>query len=380
MASFPTPLELISSSDPAHWTKLVDLTVQLPASVHAFNASVPALSRITLLGKCEFANPGMSHKDRIAKTMLERAEARGDLLGLDGTTKKSILAASSGNTGCSLALVGSAMGYEVIVITDSKCSEEKRAHIRSNGATLWLAEELPSQFPEELGKETDYMAQEDLLAAAFPDRYYSVNQYGNGDNTDAHYGGTGAEIWEQTNGSVTHFVMSGSTGGTLQGCGRYLKERQADVEVVMADPEKSRLHGLLEARDDPAAGAAAVRAADAASAATGGVLVEGAGKGSLTDLMVAGGGTTLEFVDRAVVVGDFEAFDECRRTAEVSKLLVGGSSGLNICAAKVVAEFCAKEAPREKGVTIVTLLCDHGIKYLSKIFNDDWIKANDTRA
>mmetsp|Transcript_50696 Transcript_50696/g.99109 ORF Transcript_50696/g.99109 Transcript_50696/m.99109 type:complete len:271 (-) Transcript_50696:813-1625(-) len=214
MASFPTPLELISSSDPAHWTKLVDLTVQLPASVHAFNASVPALSRITLLGKCEFANPGMSHKDRIAKTMLERAEARGDLLGLDGTTKKSILAASSGNTGCSLALVGSAMGYEVIVITDSKCSEEKRAHIRSNGATLWLAEELPSQFPEELGKETDYMAQEDLLAAAFPDRYYSVNQYGNGDNTDAHYGGTGAEIWEQTNGSVTHFVMSGSTGGT----------------------------------------------------------------------------------------------------------------------------------------------------------------------
>ena len=375
MPEFPAPLELISSDDPALWTRLVDLTAQLPPSVQAFNAAHPA-NRITLLGKCEFANPGMSHKDRIAKTMLERAEARGDLAGPDGG-KKTILAASSGNTGCSLALVGTLMGYDVVVITNAKCSEEKRAHIRSNGATLWLAEDLPARFPDELGSETDYMKQEDLLAAAHPDQYFSVDQYNNLDNRDAHHDGTGHEIWEQTGGAVTHFVMSSSTGGTIQGVGRFLKARDPKVEVVLADPEKSRLAGLLEERTDTAAGAATLAAVAAKIAATGGVAVEGAGKEALTAIMTTGG-TPLEHVDYSLSVNDFDAFDECRAVAAAG-LLVGGSAGVNVRAAKALAERCVAEGPREGGVCIVTLLCDHGIKYLSKIFNDEWMKAHDTR-
>lgn len=372
---FPTPLDLISSEDPAHWTKLVDLTPSCAPCVHQFNAAHPS-SPIRLLAKCEHLNPGMSHKDRIAKVMLQRAEARGDLRDSEGN-KKVLLAASSGNTGCSLALVGTLMGYEVVIITNAKCSMEKRTHIRANGATLWLAESLPADFPEQLGSETDYMKQEDLLAAAFPDKYYSVNQYSNLDNMDAHCFTTGAEIWGQTGGTVTHFCMSGSTGGTIQGVGKYLKEKRPDVEVVLADPEKSHLAGLLQHRTDPAAAAATLAEVERKIVETGGLQIEGAGKGSLTGIMNYGG-ECLKYVDATVTVNDFDAFDECRATAAAG-LLVGGSAGLNICASKAIAEKCSREAPRKGGVTIVTLLCDHGIKYLSKIFDDDWIKANDTR-
>lgn len=283
------------------------------------------------------------------------------------------------------------MGYEVVIITNKKCSTEKRAHIESNGATLWMAEELPKIFPKELGGETDYMKQEDLLAAAFPSKYYSVNQYGNLDNMDAHEGGTGSEIWSQTGGGVTHFVMSASTGGTIMGVGKYLKERKPSVEVVLADPEKSHLHGFLARRTDGAeAGDAALALVEAKITEGGGVAVEGAGKNSLTGIMQSGGGSggsgsaVLQYVDRAVKVHDFDAFDECRATA-AQGMLVGGSAGLNLCAAKQVAAQCcadeehAKATVRAGGAVIVTLLCDHGIKYLSKIFNDAWIKANDDR-
>jgi cysteine synthase len=180
---------------------------------------------------------------RIAKCMLECAAERGDLTGPSGE-KKVILAASSGNTGCSLALVGTLMGYQVVVITNAKCSEEKRSHIRSNGATLWMAEELPAQFPDIIGAEKDYMKQEDLLAAALPDRYYSVNQYGNADNMDAHRT-TGAEIYSQTGGDVTHFVMASSTGGAIMGVGSFLKEQKESVQIVLADPDKSHLAGYM---------------------------------------------------------------------------------------------------------------------------------------
>lgn len=356
---------------------MIDLTERLPAEVHAFNAANPA-SPIRLLGKCEFSNPGMSHKDRIAKVMLQRAAARGDLTAPDGS-KKVILAASSGNTGCSLALVGSLMGYEVVIITNKLCSEEKKTHIQSNGATLWLAESLPRLFPDELMGELDYIKQEKLLVESFPDKYFSVNQYGNGDNPDAHSTGTGPEIWDQTQGSITHFVMAASTGGTIMGVGAFLKDRNPAVQVVLADPDKSRLHGLLAQCTDPAKGQAQLDAVEAKIRQTGGMKVEGAGKAILTDIMTKGANgayAVLPVVDMTVVVKDFDAFDECRATASKG-VLVGGSAGLNICAAQHVALQCAlHEAPREGGVTIVTLLCDHGIKYMSKIFNDEWIAEN----
>mmetsp|Transcript_20778 Transcript_20778/g.61988 ORF Transcript_20778/g.61988 Transcript_20778/m.61988 type:complete len:445 (-) Transcript_20778:213-1547(-) len=373
---FPSPLDLISSGEPAYWTPLVDLTAACPPAVQEFNDRNPG-ARITLLGKCEFSNPGMSHKDRIAKVMLERAEARGELRNPKTGKRKKILAASSGNTGCSLGLVGTLMGYEVCIITDRKCSLEKCTHIRANGATLWIAEELNEVFPDVLKGETDYMAQEDLLVEAFPDEYFSVNQYGNPDNMDAHELATGAEIWAQTGGAVTHFVMASSTGGTIMGVGKHLKAQNPDVEVVLSDPEKSRLAGFVAQRDDPERGAAALAEVERKLAATGGVAIEGAGKGELTGIM-SREGVPLKYVDRAISVNDFDAFDECRATASKG-LLVGGSSGLNIAASKLLAAECAGQPPREGGVTIVTLLCDHGIKYLSKIYCDDWMSEHDTR-
>eukprot|EP00592_Proboscia_alata_P017828 CAMPEP_0194397318 /NCGR_PEP_ID=MMETSP0174-20130528/125479_1 /TAXON_ID=216777 /ORGANISM="Proboscia alata, Strain PI-D3" /LENGTH=361 /DNA_ID=CAMNT_0039193485 /DNA_START=54 /DNA_END=1139 /DNA_ORIENTATION=- len=342
--SFPTPLDLISSDDSSLWTKLVNLTPQLPKDVLEYNANNPTKT-VTLLGKCEFSNPGMSHKDRIAKTMLQRAEARGDLIDTNSGEKKTILAASSGNTGCSLALVGTLMGYNVIVITNAKCSMEKRTHIRSNGATLWLAEDLPAKFPDILGTVTDYMKQENLLHAANPELYYSVDQYNNLDNKDAHCDSTGKEIYEQTNGAVSHFVMSSSTGGTIQGVGKYLKDKNSNVTVVLSDPEKSRLHGLLLNRIEGETQSKQMLA-DVADKikATGGIKVEGAGKEALTGIMSTNS-ITLEHVDYSISINDFDAFDECRSIASAG-LLVGGSAGLHgfdnditipgVCAANIL--------------------------------------------
>jgi cysteine synthase len=373
----PSALDLISSSDPALYSRMIDLTPQLGPKVQSFNAANPG-SEIKLFGKAEFMNPGMSHKDRIAKAMLTKAEARGDLVD-DHGNKKTILAASSGNTGCSLALVGSMMGYDVVIITNEKCSMEKRAHITANGATLWMAEELPSTFPNDLEGITDYMAQENALVAAYPSKYYSVNQYDNLDNMEAHYETTGKEIWEQTKGKVTHFVMAGSTGGTIMGVGKYLKEKKgSDVSIVLSDPQKSHLLGLLEKSKNPQRGEEILDHVNSLIQQEGGSMkVEGAGKASLTAIMKHDG--VLRYVDDAIAVHDFDAFEECRSIARNCGILVGGSAGLNVAAARVLAERCLEEGPRDGGSVITTLLCDHGIKYMSKIYNEAWIKTHDNR-
>jgi cysteine synthase len=376
-ATAPSALDLISSNDPALYSRMIDLTPQLGPKIQSFNVANPE-SEIKLFGKAEFMNPGMSHKDRIAKAMLSKAEARGDLVDSQGN-KKTILAASSGNTGCSLALVGTMMGYDVVIITNAKCSMEKRAHIRTNGATLWMAEELPSMFPKDLEGITDYMAQESALVKAYPSKYYSVNQYDNLDNMEAHYETTGKEIWEQTKGQVTHFVMAGSTGGTIMGVGKYLKEKKgSDVTVVLSDPHKSHLLGLFQKNKNPERGEEILEHVNSLiQQEGGGMKVEGAGKAELTAIMTHNG--VLHYVDDAIAVHDFDAFEECRSIAKNCGILVGGSAGLNVAAARVLAERCLEEGPRHGGSIITTLLCDHGIKYMSKIYNDEWISANDNR-
>jgi len=222
------------------------------------------------------------------------------------------------------------------------------------------------------------MEQECILVAKYPERYFSVNQYDNLDNMDAHYETTGKEIWEQTGGAVTHFVMAGSTGGTIMGVGKFLKERKPDVRIILSDPAKSRLAGLWQQQSDSSKGEAALQTVqELIKSQGGGVKIEGAGKEALTRIMMEGG--VLPVVDAAIAVDDFDAFDECRSVAAKSGILIGGSAGLNVAAAKIVAEQCAKQPPREGGVRIVTMLCDHGIKYMSKIYNDDWMAKNDTR-
>lgn len=376
-AKYPAPIDLVSSSDPHHWTSVVDLSEHLPSSVREYNAKNPG-SRITLLGKCEFQNPGASHKDRIAKRILGNAEKQGLLRTKEGG-KKTILVASSGNTGCSIAWIAAAMGYAVTIITTAKCSDEKRNHIRRTGATLWMAETLGEMFPEIIGEEKNYMKQESLLAEAYPDRYFAVNQYDNRENTEAHACGTGPEIFKQTNGNVSHFVMAASTGGTIMGVGGYLKKQLPHVSVILADPDKSNLAGLIMRRKDEDAGDKLLKQIESKISAEGKTLVEGAGKAALTEIMKNFGSSVLEVVDRAVRVRDFDAFDMCRHLAQAG-VMVGGSSGVNVSAANIVAEEClaAGKIP-SGGITIVTLLCDHGIKYLSKIFNDKWYEAMKSR-
>ena len=360
---FPSLLDTISSVDPAYWTNMVDLTNLLSPQVQEWNSAHPE-SSVRLLGKCEYRNPGCSHKDRIAKKILQEAESSGRLQ--SSSSKKTILVASSGNTGCSVAWIGAVMGYSVTVITNAKCSQEKRKHIQALGATLWMAESLPKQFPDILGQETNYMKQEIVLAEAFPEKYFSINQYDHAHNTRAHYEYTGPEMFEQTKGNITHFVMCASTGGTIMGIGKYLKERNPNVSIVLADPSKSYLSSFFLQQKSKDEGEQSLIAVKNRIEKEGKTLVEGAGKTVLTKLMTENG--ILTPVDRVIRIEDERAFDVCRKMA-MCGFVLGGSSGVNVEAAKILAEESVlTNNVTAGGMTIVTVLCDSGLKYLSKIF------------
>jgi len=373
---------------------------------------------IRLLGKAEFLNPGMSHKDRIAKRILESAVARKDL-----DASKIIVAASSGNTGASLAMVGGLMGYRVIVITDSKCSSEKKVAIRTYGAVLWvlsggfdkdieklaidesnplsvamrkqLHQRVLSEKQKNSAYKVNYMKIEDYIAEMDPALYFSANQYNNPDNMAAHIESTGQEIIAQTGNRITHFVMPASTGGTVMGVGRTLKNANANVEIVLSDPKFSKL--LLNWQkckepsfDFPAAVSSLEKEfserkakldSESKSCDRVDVMVEGAGKSSPTQLM-QDGGSVLPVVDDVIVVEDIDSFAQCRKLADSTGYLTGGSSGLNVVAsAKLADSLLSRRQNGESGSEeiIVTLLCDHGIKYLSKIYNDEWLLANFTK-
>jgi cysteine synthase len=204
--TFPKGLDLIGN------TPVCDITA----------VCKPKNPKTRILGKCEMFNPGYSMKDRIVKHIFTEAEISGKLK--KGMT---VVAASSGNTGCSVAMMCALKGYDCVIITNSKCSEEKCASIRAYGAKLLISE--PGQ---------DYMQMELDLADENP-TWFSVNQYNNLDNPGAHFASTGPEIWEQTHGLVTDFVAAGSTGGTVSGTGGFLKSMNPNVKIHLADPNGS---------------------------------------------------------------------------------------------------------------------------------------------
>jgi cystathionine beta-synthase len=285
-----------------------------------------------VLAKVEYLNPGGSVKDRIAVRMIDAAEAAG-LLQPGGT----IVEPTSGNTGVGLAMVAQARGYKCIFVCPDKVSEDKRNVLKAYGAEVVVCPTaVEPEHPDSYYNVSDRLSSQP--GAWKPD------QYSNPNNPLSHYETTGPEIWEQTDGRITHFVAGVGTGGTISGVGRYLKEQNPDVQVVGADPAGSVYSG---GSGRP-------------------YLVEGVGEDFWPEAY------DRSVVDRIIEVSDADSFAFTRRLAREEALLVGGSSGMAAFAAKQLAEELAG-TPGGEDAVIVVLLPDSGRGYLTKVFNDEWL-------
>lgn len=296
----------------------------------------PAERRPLLLGKLELFNPGGSVKDRIGLPMIEAAERTGQLR--PGGT---IIEPTSGNTGHGLAIAAAIKGYRCIFVMADKQSAEKQALLRAYGAEVVLCPtNVPPQSPE------SYYSVARRLARDIPGAY-QPDQYHNDENPQAHERSTAPEIWEQTGGSVTHLVIAVGTGGTVTGCARYLRSRNPAIQIVGADPEGSVLSGGV-ARP---------------------YLTEGIGEDFFP------GTFDPASVDRWERVSDAEAFAAARRLTREEGILAGESCGTALVAALRAGRDLAA-TPDGRAAVIVVLLPDGGRSYLSKLYNDEWMRAN----
>src|SRR3954447_954904 len=291
-----------------------------------------------LLGKLEMLNPGGSVKDRIGLPMIEAAERDG-LLKPGGT----IIEPTSGNTGHGLAIAAALKGYRCIFVMADKQSAEKQALLRAYGAEVVLCPtNVEPQSPESYYSVAKRLAR-DIPGAFQPDQYWNQN------NPDAHYRTTGPEIWRQTEGRITHLVVASVTGGTITGTGRYLREQKSDVVIVGADPEGSILSGDV-ARP---------------------YLTEGVGE----DFMP--GTYDASVVDRWVRVSDRDAFAMARRITREEGILAGESCGTAMLAALDEARRLMRDEPETAAeAVLVVIFPDGGRNYLSKLYNDEWMRAN----
>lgn len=300
------------------------------------NTPLVRLSRIHPLGnlvaKVEAVNPGGSVKERIAVEMIDQAEANGQLA--PGGT---IVEPTSGNTGVGLALVGAVRGYRVVCAVPDKVSKEKIDLLRAYGVEVVITPtDLLPDHPDSYYGVARRLADE--LGAYHPD------QYSNPSNPRAHYHSTGPEIWSQTEGKVGALVAGVGTGGTISGTARYLKEKNPDVLVVGADPA-----GSIYTAPNPES--------------IHQYQVEGVGEDFYPKTV------DLEIIDRFIMVDDAHSFAMTRRLAREEGLLAGGSCGMAVEAAVQVA----KEEP---GRLVVVVIPDSGRGYLSKVFNDEWMRSH----
>jgi cystathionine beta-synthase len=295
--------------------------------------------RTPVYAKMESFNPGGSVKDRIGLALIESAERAG-LLGPDGT----VVEGTSGNTGVGLAIVAAVRGYRCIFTIPDKMSDEKIKLLRALGAEVIVT---PSDVPPD---HPDYYVNAARRIAEETPGAFMADQHYNPDNPEAHYRTTGPEIWHQTEGRVTHFVASPGTGGTISGTGRYLKERNPEIRIVAGDPEGSIYAEYARTGE---------KGPDAP------YLVEGVGNDKISATV------QFEWIDEFRTVSDHDAFAMARRLAREEGLLSGGSTGLIVTAALEVA----REVD-DPDACVVTLLCDSGERYLSKVFDEEWLKAN----
>jgi cystathionine beta-synthase len=283
-----------------------------------------------LVAKIEALNPGGSIKDRAAIALIEAAECEGSLK--PGGT---IVEPTSGNTGTGLAIAAALKGYRVIAVMPDKMSKEKIDLLRAYGAEVVVAPtEVPPDSPESYYRVADRLSQE--IPGAF-----QPNQYRNMANPEAHYRTTGPELWRQSGGQITHLVAGVGTGGTISGVGRYLREQSPDVQIIGADPV-----GSIYSNDEVKP-----------------YLVEGVGEDFWPETFDP------SIVDRYITVSDKDSFLWTRRLAETEGILAGGSCGLALYAAYQVAREIDDPA-----AMVAVILPDGGRSYLSKIFNDAWMR------
>jgi cysteine synthase A len=305
------------------------------------NTPLIRLSRLSdatgceILGKAEFLNPGGSVKDRAALAIIEDAEANGTLK--PGGT---IVEGTAGNTGIGLALVGNAKGYKTIIVIPETQSQEKMDMLKLCGVDLRPVPAKPykdlGNYVKVSGRTADELNEKDPGSAIW------ANQFDNVANRQGHFRTTGPEIWRQTDGKVDGFICAVGTGGTLAGVGMYLKEQNADVKIGLADPMGAALYNYY---------------ANGELKSEGSSITEGIGQGRITKNLEGAP------VDLPYQIPDAEALQIVYDLIEQEGLVLGGSSGINVAGAVRMAKDLGP------GHTIVTVLCDFGTRYQSKMFN-----------
>ncbi len=296
----------------------------------------------TILGKAEFMNPGQSVKDRAGKQMILEAEARGELRpgGL-------VVEATAGNTGIGLALVANARGYRTLIVIPETQSQEKKDMLRLCGAQLVEVPAVPYSNQNNYQHVGRRLADE--LRKSEPNGVLFANQWNNLDNRKAHYVSTGPEIWNQLDRKVDGFICSIGTGGTIAGVSSYLREVKQDIVIGVADPRGAAMYNLF--------------AHGEAKMSEGGSITEGIGLGRVTPII-----EDIK-IDKAYLIPDEEAVPVIFDLLEHEGLCMGGSTGINVAGAIRLAKDMGP------GHTIVTILCDSGTRYQSKLFNPEFLRS-----
>ena len=292
--------------------------------------------KATVLAKMENLNPGFSVKDRIGVAMIAAAEHEGKLK--PGGT---IVEATSGNTGIGLALAAAVKGYKCIFVMTDKASVEKARYLKALGADVVI-----TPVSAKPGTPDHYVSTAQRIAKETPNSFYP-DQYSHPANPEAHYRTTGPEIWEQTEGKITHFVAGIGTGGTISGTGRFLKEKNPNIKVVGADPFGSIFKTYKETGK---------------IIETTPYLVEGIGQ------EVVPPNVHIKYIDEVINISDGDSFEMSRQLGRVEGIFCGGSSGTNLAAALQVARNLDEDA------IVVFIICDTGEHYLSKHHSDEWLK------